>query len=195
MTAQMNSRAAELFARVRDTHELAVIVCKELRDRANRTETKSRLPDEVMEDMTNIAYAMDKCDKFLKETDKLCRQLGELHEKIVCALWSAMAELDMTERSVKTEYVTAVPNVRMLATIPREESEPVKYAAMMDDLGVPRHLWQGLDHAVVKPYWPGLIGLFSRLSAEGRPLPRGVDPEKTYPSYTLHFRGKKGPDE
>jgi hypothetical protein len=48
------------------------------------------------------------------------------------------------------------------------------------------------DSEAVRPHWPGMVSYLTGLMRQGRPLPPGIDPEKTYPRYKLRLRALKG---
>jgi len=47
----------------------------------------------------------------------------------------------------------------------------------------------------VKPYWPGIMEHISSLAEQGKPLPAGIDAEKTYTQYKMRITPYKGLDE
>jgi hypothetical protein len=180
----MRPEAVELFKRARALHEEAVRMCLTARNDAKKCADTEELAD--------LAFACRKTCDFLTETMKLVRQLGVLSEKIAATVHIATCP---NQRSIHTQYVVATPNVKVMASIPRPDSSPKEYAEMMEFFGVPENLWKGRTHALVKDHWPGVMEELTRLQAEGKPLPPGLDPEKSYAEYTLTLTGRKGPDE
>jgi hypothetical protein len=145
-----------------------------------------------MESATDIAYGLQKILQMVKDTEKDTRIRQQLAEKMACVLWVK----DGGEKSnIKTDYVTGTPDVKMIASIPRRDKEPDAFFALMDHFGLPRDLFPGEDADVVRPHWPGVVAALSKEMSEGKPLPNGIDPNKTYPKYELRLHGKKGVDE
>lgn len=101
---------------------------------------------------------------------------------------------------IRTENVTATPDMKVNASIPTFEKQPFQYAELMTYLGVDSCLWDkgvvltelGEEHTeVVRVHWPGFQSLITRLKAQGLPLPNGIDPNATFTEFALRMR-KKG---
>lgn len=180
----MRADMQELYRATRAYHARAVEACKVAEIETKQTADPQELAD--------TAYALRECEKFLAESLKKVKQLGALSGRLAATLHVAVAS---GERSIHTQHVVATPHVRTTCALPRPDHEPERYAAMMDHFGVPRHLWENREHALVKDHWPGIVDEIARLAREGKPLPAGIDPDKTYADYSLTLAGRKTPAE
>lgn len=189
----MTPKIVELYSKTRALHQEFVTADAEVRRLLNTNCEKI--------DQADAAYALRQTAEFADEIRKKCEELQKLAEKLTCVL--AVAEHD--PGPVRTAHCTASLDIKTIVTIPRQSTHPKEFAALMEFLGVKRHLWDvpqpepnddGEDvtkrHAVVKPHWPGLVDHLNELQAQGLPLPPGIDPNKTYPEYRLTIRKKKG---
>lgn len=171
----MTDDDVQIFTAIRDLHGFLYPKIKQLREETQRCRNLERLADRCMAAKQSLNYVND--------LRKELNLLQELAERLACLIW---VQLEMTE-SIKTEHTTAIPNVKMMAAVPKKRTQPEAYAAFMDFLGVPKALYEG-DEDAVRPHWPGMVEYLSGLLAEGKPLPPGIEPDKTYPVYSLTCR-------
>ena len=141
-------------------------------------------------EVADIAYALRETRELAEDIRKRCDALGKTAQNVGCLL----AISSGNPNAIKTEYVTATPTVRDITSIPKRREQPEQFAALMQFLEVPKNLWDGGEHAALSVNWPGLVELISKRSSDGLPLPPGIDPEKTYPEYSLRMLGKKEVD-
>jgi hypothetical protein len=180
----VNQNLQDLYRLARELHGEVIRECA-----AQNARTKS---DPRPTELADAAYALREIETFLEEARKKIKSEKEFAEHMACAVTTQVYQ---TAEAIRTEYCTAKPDVKMVVTVPSRSKDPEKYAAMMEYLEVPRVLWDsGEEHAVVKAHWPGLVAHLDKLQAQGKPLPPGIDPNKTYPNYKLIIRGKKRPD-
>lgn len=140
-------------------------------------------------DIVDLAYATNEMYKWADDVRKQLKQVHEIAERVACLILVTKG----VGESVKTEYCSASPHVKQMASVPSRKTKPEEFAKLMDHLGIPRQLWDvSDDDEVVRPHWPGLMAYLTRLGAEGKPLPPGVDPDKTYAVYSLLIRPRKG---
>lgn len=142
-------------------------------------------------DMADIAYALREIADFADHIRKQCNVQQKLAEKMACVLTVCITQ---SAEPIRTEYCTATPDVRPIVSVPRRSTHPKEFEALMNYLGVPKRLWEGGDHAVVKPHFPGLVDLLAKEQQDGKPLPPGIDPNKVYQDYKLNIRKRKAPD-
>jgi hypothetical protein len=140
--------------------------------------------------LADIAIVCRETAKLLADLDKEYRKTQELCERLGCMLWVSMSDEGNAE-TVRGKLCTATPDLKMTATLPSQKQEPEKYAQFMDSLGVPKELY---ERGVVQTYWPRLVDYITNLAENGKPLPPGVDVEKTRPQYRFILRLKKGVD-
>lgn len=179
----MNETAVTAFRAARTVHEQVVALQQRLEKFVAECVDKGELAD--------VAYAMREASKLVDDTRKRLDGLGETAQKVACLVSVQLGDVS----TIRTEHCSATPDVRQVASPPRRSTRPEEFARLMDHLGVPKHLWEGGDHAVVQPHWPGLMDYLARQAAEGKPLPPGIDPSRTFPEYKLVIRAKKGVTE
>ena len=140
-------------------------------------------------DLADAAYAARELETMADAIRKRAKANKELAERICCMICALTSDVD----PIKTEFVTASPGIRTVASLPHRSTDRENYALLMDYLGIDRKHWEGVEHACVQPHWPGVMEDINTLLAAGEPLPPGVDPSKTYAEYSLRMRGVKGP--
>lgn len=140
-------------------------------------------------DMTDVAFASREISELCKEIVKLANQKQRFAERMACLI--AIAEAN--PNAYQTDYVTASPDIKTIVSIPKKSTHPEGFGKLMQYLGVPDELYSGEgDKEVVRPHWPGLVDRIARDLAEGKPMPPGTDPNKTYAEYKLKMRERKG---
>lgn len=140
------------------------------------------------EDDADSAYALREIAKFADDTRKRCEKLKRLAEKMAVMISLTEGSAD----SIRTDHCTASIKMRTVVTVPNRNRNPAEYVKLMEWLGVPEHFWKGRPEPIVETYWPGLIEYLCEQLADGKPLPPGIDPNKTYPEYSLVCTKRKG---
>lgn len=165
-------RAATLTADVR-LKRLQAITGKEVR---------------TMTELADLAYACNEVAKLTDSTRKEANRLKELCEKLVGALWVQQDTGD----PVRTEYVTASPDVMLAPKVPDRRKDPAAFATLMNHFGIKPELWNVADEdsCAVQPHWPGMLSYAARLMKQGLPMPPGVTFD-TYPIFKLKLRARK----
>jgi hypothetical protein len=180
----MKAKLVDLYKRARDLHEEFVRADADLR--------KMVMTCASVEEHADTSYALRETADFVEDVRKRCEAIKKLAEQIACVLYTQMGMKD----TIRTDYCSATPDIRTIVTIPRKSSDPENFGKLMTFLGVPPELWNAPEEStVVKPHWPGLMAHLHRMQIEGKPLPPGVDPNKTYPEYKLIVRKRKGVSE
>jgi len=142
-------------------------------------------------ELADMAFALREMSKLFKDMEKDTRILGELAEKMACLKWMVAGG---DEDNIKTDYCTATPDMKHIAAIPKREKDPEAFAALMKHFNIPESAFPGEDEDIVRPHWPGVVSALSKAMQEGKPLPKGIDPTKTYPHYRLTIRKRKDID-
>lgn len=142
-----------------------------------------------VKELADMAYVMHKSSEMLDMMRKQCDEMEIIAEKIACLIYT---QLNM-EGPIRTDHCTATADVKMIASVPKRKTDPEGFYALMDFLKIPRDMTDG-EKEVVRCHWPGLVAHLSELMAEGKPLPPGIDPSKTYPEYRLKLLSRKGVD-
>lgn len=169
----------------RKAHENAVKAEAELRQIVMTT------PDEG--ELADGAYALRECAALLDDATARLRSTGKLAEKMAGLVASASSV-----ETIRTPYVTATPKPHVRASVPSRKKDPERWRELMLAVGVPEHLLAPQDEdgtAAIDVHWPGFMALLSKRLAEGKPLPKGIDPTKTVTEYSLILHKKKGVTE
>lgn len=174
----MKPSAIEFFKRAVKAHEELFLQITKL--------SKEIELDRNLFELTDYAYALNEAYKRLDDIAHETKRLRERVTQIVVALW-----VTTEGEPIRTDYVTGIPDVKMMASVPSKNKDPEKYHALMEHLGVPKALYDG-DNDVLRPHWPGLVDYVSELLSQGRPVPPGCNTDKLIPVYKLALRGKKG---
>lgn len=143
-------------------------------------------------DAADAAYALREVHDLCDDVKRRCHRLNAAAQRLGASLQLA----DGSPEAIRTDHCTATPKMRTIVSMPKRSTHPKEFGALMSHMGVPRQLWEARDgdenKEAVRPHWPGMIDLIADLLAEGKPMPPGIDPNKTYAEYTLVIRGKKG---
>jgi len=158
---------AEAYAKLKKMHDV-VGSCSDVKEQAD------------------FAYALRETAKLADDLRKMADATRSIAEKICCAV----AVKDGITDPVRTEYCTATPRIKMSATLPNKRTDPERYAQLLEFFGMTD---EAREMDVARINWNGFVDYVTRACEEGRPLPPGVDMEKTYPVYSLSpLRRKKG---
>jgi len=76
--------------------------------------------------------------------------------------------------------------------LPRSNSDPENFKKLIDYLDIN---YKAIETKAVKLYWPGLCKLASELAEQGKPLPPGINPDDTYPTYGVNIMSRQDLDE
>ena len=175
----MHRSLKNLYLKAKQNHELLYTELKTLRTQVEKCNDMKELADTV--------YALRECYKLTDDARKLIDNIKGLAERLACIIWIKTSEGD----KIETDYCIGTPKVKQITSVPKRGTED--YALLMDFLEIP-----DTGEEVVRFHWPGLTEHLTRLAEEGKPLPPGIDPSKTYAGYSLSVRtnqSKKGIDE
>ena len=142
----------------------------------------------TMPDLVNVVYVLRDISKFSDDLRKECNGVEQIAINVACALWVTFD----SSINIKASLATGTPDIKIAAAIPNKNREPEKFNALMDALGVDP---KAVADNTVKPYWPGIMEYISSLAEQGKPLPVGIDAEKTYTQYKMRITPYKGLDE
>ena len=179
----MKENAREYYVRVKAMYEYHVKNLIKIRDEIEKTADVKELVD--------WAYALNQSNKFIDEIRKNLNGLEELAEKICCVVYIQTGNSE----PVRTPHCTGSPGVTLKASLPKRRGQHDEWVKLMVHLGVPKHLIDVEDQQALDFHWPGLMAYLTRLQMEGKPLPPGVDVNKTYPEYHVTLKGRRGVDE
>lgn len=149
-------------------------------------QTRDRLPNLKVEEIADAAMVLRRIADFADDLRKEANRVKEQAERVACAVW---AKNEQSE-PIRGEYVTATPDIKYSASLPKQSKDPKAYAELMNFMGVGHEL---VDTGLLTLYWPKFTEWLSVQIAEGKPLPPGVNPDKLYPIYKLKMRKTKEP--
>ena len=140
------------------------------------------------EELADLVYVLRQCEQLVNDTRKDITAVMELCEQIACLKW--MTD-DPTGSPIRGTLSTASPEVKQMASLPRQSSDPEGYAKLMDYLQIPEAV---RDRDLLRIHWPAFTDLITELASNGKPLPPGIKADNTYPLYKLRCRKKAGVD-
>lgn len=191
----MKPSAQNLYAESKKVHETIYTLMAQLRSEVDKCNNMVELAD--------YAYAINGAHSFIEDLKKELWKFRELLNKKTCDIWIAFARQDpaSVDRSIRTDYVTATPDVGVAPNIPSAKNDPETYKKLMDYLGIDISQWPVTEtedgeggkklNEVVKIHWPGLCALVTAKLAAGLPAPDGVDVSKMSPVYKLALRKRR----
>ena len=141
-----------------------------------------------LEDMVNFIYVMREISKLTNDLRKETDGISHMFENMACMLYTIKQKTD----PIRASLATGSPDVKLAVKIPNREREPEKFYALMNFFNISS---DALEKKVTKPHWPGICEQVSIMAEEGKPLPPGLDPEDTYPTYRVMIRGLQDIDE
>lgn len=150
----------------------------------------ARKPPDVNE-LADAIYALDQVEKLADSLRKEAKKVRDHLDKIMCAV-CVEQELSV----VKTEHCAATPSLKMVAPLPSKSKDPEHYAQLMEFFGIKRELWD-TPVGVASPvqlHYPGMVDFVSDQLVSGKPIPPGIDPNKTYPVFRVSVRKLKDVD-
>lgn len=141
-----------------------------------------------LEDMVNFIYVMREISRLANDLRKETDGISHMFENMACMLYTVANKTD----PIRASLATGSPDVKLAVKIPNREREPEKFYALMNFFDVAS---DALEKKVTKPHWPGICEQVSIMAEEGKPLPPGIDPDDTYPTYRVTIRGLQDIDE
>ncbi len=141
-----------------------------------------------LKDMVNFIYVVREISKLTDDLRKEADGINHIFENTTCALYVSLNETI----PIRASLATGSPDLRLGVNVPNRKKEPERFQALMDFFGVPA---ESFEARAVKPYWPGICEQVSMLAEEGKPLPPGINPEDTYPTYSVRIRSTRDIDE
>lgn len=141
-----------------------------------------------LEDIVNFIYVMREISKLTNDLRKEVDGISYMFENTACMLYTVANKTD----PIRASLATGSPDVRLAVKIPNREKEPEKFYELMNFFDISS---EALEKKVTKPHWPGICEQVSIMAEEGLPLPPGLDPDSTYPTYSVTIRGFQDIDE
>ena len=146
-------------------------------------ETREQMKLSSPEELTDIGFICKKMYEQVDDLRKEIQRLQDLAERLACL----KGEVEGKPRFAGT-LATGTPSVSMSANIPHPKKNPEQYTQLCDYLGVPEQMVQW---DLFRIHWPGFKEFFTAQMAAGKPVPPGVDVDKTHAHYKLRYRGRR----
>jgi len=162
-------------------HEEFLHAIMDARDSAKRGEL-------TLEEMTDVVYILRECNELIENMRKEADSCSNHVQQMTCVKWATAHINDPTKADpIRTELCTGTPEIRQAPHVPNPRSEPEEWAKVCKFFGIPDNA-QGL----VRLHWPSISTAVTKMLAEGKPLPDGVDPSRTYTVHKLRCMAKRG---
>ncbi len=173
----MKNELRKLYRKARIFHEMAYGVVLQTRQRTVGGAVS-------LDELADSAFVAREIAVLANDLRKEFEAAQGLLEKIACLAWvTAHAGEPEQAEPIRAELVVATPSLKQMASLPRLKKDPKAYNRLMLHLGVPEACRE-----LVRPHWPSMVEHLTNLAEQGRPLPPGIDPNKTYPVYKLTMR-------
>lgn len=139
-----------------------------------------------LEETTDAVFAVKKSAEMLHQLVKTMNGVKETGDKLICLRWMTS---NLNGKPIRTEHTTASPTVTPMPVLPTGRKQPEDYAAFCKHFGISEDL---IKNDAFRPHWPGMKQQIQDDAENGRPLPPGCDPSKTYQVFNVVYRSKKG---
>lgn len=171
--------ALDVYRKSSAIHSEMYVMLSKLRDYAQSPQT--------IEDLTDVTYLLKKSHDLIHDLKKELDGAKTLLERTTCLIAITREQVD----KIRTDIVTGSPHLTMGANAPSMKKDPEKFFEFCEAIGVSREV---AASDVFRLHWPGMKEYLTELQAKGEPLPAGIDPDKTYPVYTLRCLPARGVD-
>jgi len=141
-----------------------------------------------MEELVNLVHVSREISKLANDLRKEADGIVHILEQIVCVVHLTQGQ----GKPIRASLATGSPSMKLSVKLPHRERNPEEFEALMNYFGIEL---SSLTDKAVRPHWPAICEIVSVLAEEGKPLPPGIDPENTYPTYSLVIRSKRDLDE
>ena len=133
-----------------------------------------------LNDMVNVIHVMREISKLTNDLRKEADGIMHIFENATCVIYVSLNETEL----IRASLATGSPNLKLGVKVPNRNNEPERFYKLMNFFKVPM---SSFEERVIKPHWPGICEQISILAEEGKPLPPGINPEDTYPTYTVRI--------
>lgn len=147
-----------------------------------------RISKYELKDMVNFIYVIREISRLADDLRKEADGIGHMFENVLCAVYVTANETG----PIRASLATGTPDLKLGVKVPNQKREPERFQKLMTHFGISKEV---ISARVVKPYWPGICEQVSRLAEEGKPLPPGINPDDTYPTYKVRVKMIQNLDE
>ena len=139
-------------------------------------------------ELADLLYALKKTKDLLDSQKKNLGKTIRFLETAVCQNYAHQLSEEgaVVNRSIKTEWCTATPNVEQALPIPKPGEE--KYDDLMEWLGVPEAVAK--SH-VFRLDWDALVSAITQARKAGCPMPKKFSMHDQVPRMSVRILGKK----
>lgn len=138
------------------------------------------------EELVDLSFMMREAENFCEDLRKELRGARDFLGRIICMRWlHENLNTHDVDMSIRGKLAMGTPQVRTMASLPLPEKDPEAFVAFMKRIGV---FGQALKRSLVKVHWPAVTDYLTDLIAKGKPLPPGIDPNRTYSVYQVILR-------
>lgn len=150
---------------------------------AELSSTREEMKPLSPEELTDIGFICKKAYEQLDDLRKEIEKLQNTAEMLACLK-------AVTEEKVKLQgkLATGTPDVSMSANLPHPKKNPEAYQALCDYFNIPPQL---IQWDLFRFHWPSFKEFFTRIMSEGKPVPPGIELDKTHAHYKLKYRERK----
>lgn len=189
----MKPSAQNIYKTTSDSHSKIYKLLAEL-----RTEIDNCANNADYVELCDYVYAINESHKLAEDIKATLYNFRDMLNKKICDLWLIEALQGKVGRSIKTEHVTATPDIGHSVNLPNPKNDPANYKQFMDYLGIDISKWGEKENEkgekylneVLKPHWPGIVKLVEDIQASGEPVPSCLDVTQI-PVYKVTLRKKK----
>jgi len=141
-----------------------------------------------VEDLVNLVHVSREISKLANDLRKEADGIARILEGIACVVNLTRGE----GGPIRATLATGSPSMTLGVKLPHRERNPEAFQELMNYFGIELN---SLTDRAVRPHWPAICEIVSVLAEEGKPLPPGIDPDATYPTYSLRIKSKCDLDE
>jgi hypothetical protein len=149
---------------------------------AQLSKTREEMKPLSPEELTDIGFICKKMYEQIDDLRKEVQNLQDLAEKLAC-----LKAISEEKVKIQGQLATGTPDVSMSANLPHPQKNPEAYLALCDYLGFPE---VAVQNDLFRIHWPGFKEFFTKLMGEGKPVPPGIELDKTHAHYKLKYRGR-----
>jgi len=147
----------------------------------------------TLEELVDRIFVLRETSKYLEDIRKEIDGVKHIMEQVCCAQYTVKYSDDPGKSEpIRATLATGTPKLSMRAKLPKLRSEPERYHKLLKYFGIPDKL---INSDTFRPHWPSMCEHLRVLAEEGKPLPDGINPDETYPVYSVTVLSRKDLEE
>jgi hypothetical protein len=136
------------------------------------------------EELADLGWVLKKMYANLDDIRKEIDKLKAFAERVACAKATA-GEKD----KIHGRLAVGTPDVEIYASLPHPDKDPENWKKLCDYFGIPDEV---IKHDLLHSFhWPSMTEFITKQQKEAKPLPPGINPDKTGARFYLKYRGRK----